>query len=994
MNNKRLISLLLAFVLIFTLVTPCMAKTIEYTGGTMEIYDGDVVQDEFTANRTVANYKITATDNMYYSFSIENQSVEARTGIAIADKFLNLFLGKISIQITDQYEKILSDFTVKCGYRGGVTLKFEKNATYYIKVNSNLDGFYRLKVKAYEDIGGDTWQTATESLTIGRFISSIDANGDEDWYYFETDDTDSFYDFNLENISGSSNMYMYVYEYVEGAGQTPLRDTFYIYASHSNTSNKQLKLKPNAKYYVCVYLSSGIGGYQLDIAQTLDAVGDTQETAYEVEPDTKVTTALDGKGDIDYFKFTTKDYDAYYYFDIENLSIDTQYYIYLYDAQGNQLDYNYTSSSYDLSLNYKLSPSTEYYFTVKANLSGLGNYNFKITDVRDNFDNVQENAGQIQLNTEITESISGDKDIDYYKFTTEDFDAYYYFNIENLSIDTQYYIYLYDAQKNQLDYNYTSSSYNLSLNYKLNSNTEYYFAVKANSTGKGNYKVKVTSLNDYYPNTFEQAKKISLNDEISASISGYGDVDFFKFTTEDFDAYYYFDIKNLSIDKQYYIYLYDAQGNQLDYDYTSSSYDLSFSYKLEPNTENYFCIKANSSGTGNYKVVVSYESDAEGDTKEKAASISLNESLTRELSSDDDIDWFKFTLDYDCNVRFVAINESGETKRIAVYSAINREIVSSGFYSEINETVILDAGEYFIKVYNNDGYYTLAVGDCGSAHIEKTRYVKATDKADGIKTTYCTSCGTVIKKEVVPRIDKVTLSFAKSTYNGSVKKPAVTVYDVKGNKIPSSQYSVKYPAGRVDVGTYIIKIEFKSGYTGTKNASFKIVAQSSSKLTAKLSASNYHYNGKTKKPSVTVKNFSGKTVSPAYYTVQYLANSKNVGKYKVKIVFKGNYSGTKYLYFNVNPAKTSVAKLTAGGKKLTVKLTKASSAAGYQIQYSTSKSFKSAKTKTVTSNKTTTVTLNGLYAKKTYYVRVRSYKKVSGKTFYSSWSSYKANKTK
>ena len=50
---------------------------------------------------------------MYYNFSFENQSVEARTGISIADKFLNLFLGKISVQITDQYEKILSDFTVK-----------------------------------------------------------------------------------------------------------------------------------------------------------------------------------------------------------------------------------------------------------------------------------------------------------------------------------------------------------------------------------------------------------------------------------------------------------------------------------------------------------------------------------------------------------------------------------------------------------------------------------------------------------------------------------------------------------------------------------------------------------------------------------------------------------------------------------------------------------------------------------------------------------------
>lgn len=105
MKNKRFISLILAFVLIFTMATPCMARDVNYTGGTMQIYDGDVVQDEFTINRTAAYYKVVATDNLYYNFSFENQSVEARTGISIADKFLNLFLGKITVQITDQYEK-------------------------------------------------------------------------------------------------------------------------------------------------------------------------------------------------------------------------------------------------------------------------------------------------------------------------------------------------------------------------------------------------------------------------------------------------------------------------------------------------------------------------------------------------------------------------------------------------------------------------------------------------------------------------------------------------------------------------------------------------------------------------------------------------------------------------------------------------------------------------------------------------------------------------
>lgn len=391
---------------------------------------------------------------------------------------------------------------------------------------------------------------------------------------------------------------------------------------------------------------------------------------------------------------------------------------------------------------------------------------------------------------------------------------------------------------------------------------------------------------------------------------------------------------------------------------------------------------------------MSYVADTEGDIKEEASTISLNKPLTRQLSSNSDVDWFKFTLNYDSNVRFVFTNESGNGKDIYVYSAIEKQLVHKYCSSDIQQTAILDAGDYYVKIKGNSGYYTFAVGDCGSAHIEKYRYVKATDKADGIKTTYCSSCGSIIKKEVIPRIDKISLSYTKTTYSGSTKKPSVMVYDIKGDKISSSQYDVKYSSGLKNVGTYSVKITFKGKYSGIKTLSFKIVAQSYSKLKVKLSASNYHYNGKSKKPAVSVKDSKGKTISSAYYTIYRPTSSKNVGKYKVKIVFKGNYTGTKHLYFNVNPAKSAVTKLTAGTKKLTVKLAKSSSGSGYQIQYSTSKSFKSAKTKTVKSNKTTTVTLKSLKAKKTYYVRVRSYKKVSGQTYYSSWSSYKSKKTK
>lgn len=78
-------------------------------------------------------------------------------------------------------------------------------------------------------------------------------------------------------------------------------------------------------------------------------------------------------------------------------------------------------------------------------------------------------------------------------------------------------------------------------------------------------------------------------------------------------------------------------------------------------------------------------------------------------------------------------------------------------------------------------------------------------------------------------------------------------------------------------------------------------------------------------------------------------------------------------------AKQTV-KLKAFGKgKLKVSWKKDKNASGYEITYSTKKSFKNKKTVVVKSKKTTSKVIKKLKSKKTYYVKVRSYKK-SGKT--------------
>ncbi len=164
----------------------------------------------------------------------------------------------------------------------------------------------------------------------------------------------------------------------------------------------------------------------------------------------------------------------------------------------------------------------------------------------------------------------------------------------------------------------------------------------------------------------------------------------------------------------------------------------------------------------------------------------------------------------------------------------------------------------------------------------------------------------------------------------------------------------------------------------------------------KLSTTKYTYNGKVRTPSVTVKDAKGKTLKNGKdYTVFYAKGRKNVGKYTVKVTFKGNYSGSKSLSFTIVPKGTSVKSVTAGKKKLTVKWSKQTSqTTGYQIQYSTSKKFSGAKTVTVSKNKTTSKSISKLKGKKTYYVRVRTYKTVGKTKYYSDWNKAVSKTTK
>lgn len=164
------------------------------------------------------------------------------------------------------------------------------------------------------------------------------------------------------------------------------------------------------------------------------------------------------------------------------------------------------------------------------------------------------------------------------------------------------------------------------------------------------------------------------------------------------------------------------------------------------------------------------------------------------------------------------------------------------------------------------------------------------------------------------------------------------------------------------------------------NYSFSKMLVSDSSFSPSLST--LYWNGTSTEvsqyPTYTVYMYT----TPYNYAVSYTGNS---GYEAVTVKVKSSAS----------PAATSIKSVKAGSKSLTVKWKKRSSkTSGYQIQYSTSKKFKKAKTVTVKGASKSKKKLIKLQSGKKYYVRVRTYRSLNGKTFTSSWSKSKSKKAK
>ena len=226
---------------------------------------------------------------------------------------------------------------------------------------------------------------------------------------------------------------------------------------------------------------------------------------------------------------------------------------------------------------------------------------------------------------------------------------------------------------------------------------------------------------------------------------------------------------------------------------------------------------------------------------------------------------------------------------------------------------------------------------------------------------------------------------ADQTYTGKELTPAIVIPGLKAGE----DYYMYYEDNQYP-GVATVTIYGTGYYKGTATIHFKIIKKTERFVSnVKLNRTSYTYTGKSIRPSVTVT-VNGKKIGASAYKLYY-KNNKNSGIGTVQVRGTGKYSRiNKTLTFKILPPKTLLTGLKKANRSFTASWKKNIQATGYQIQYAADSRFtKERKTVTVGKQSATRYKISGLKNKKTYYVRIRSYKRVGKKVLYSSWSTVK-----
>lgn len=242
-------------------------------------------------------------------------------------------------------------------------------------------------------------------------------------------------------------------------------------------------------------------------------------------------------------------------------------------------------------------------------------------------------------------------------------------------------------------------------------------------------------------------------------------------------------------------------------------------------------------------------------------------------------------------------------------------------------------------------------------------------------------------------ITNATITGIKNKTYTSKEITQTPVVKVNNNTLKlNTDYKLTYK-NNTKAGTATVTITGKGNYKDTVVKTFKINKATITKAAVTCPPTKV-FAGWALTPIPTLKLGSKTLKKGTDYTLAF-KNNKNVGVATITITGKGNYTGTIKKTFVINPMHTTISKLLPSNGAITVNWKKqAAQTSGYQIQYSSRSDFKTQKTVKVSGASKVSKKISGLTKKHKYYVRVRTYKTVGSKNYFSTWSAAKTVKTK
>lgn len=324
-------------------------------------------------------------------------------------------------------------------------------------------------------------------------------------------------------------------------------------------------------------------------------------------------------------------------------------------------------------------------------------------------------------------------------------------------------------------------------------------------------------------------------------------------------------------------------------------------------------------------------------------------------------------------------------------------------------TVLTEGTDYTVSYQNNSGIGTATVNVFGAGIYDG--YINLTKTfnivPDTVQNMQISKAGTNtvdLSWSPVSGADGYTVQIFKNGKWVSVGNFVGTSAQISG-LLPGSVNYVHIAAyassnGKTYIGNYntAVKIETTVGAINPRVSAYanNFVTLTWNKQTAANGYEVFKYDASSKK-YVLYKNITNPNTNTCKVTG--LASNK---KYYFKVrAYQIDDSEKTYAPFGAVVSQyTSIAKpklnsaKSTSKKKIKASWSKVGGASGYQVMWSTYKNFsKNYKTKSVKA-KYRSKTVTTAQSKRTYYVRVRAYKTISGKKVYSPWSNTKKVKTK